>query len=91
MVIPIEFWMIGQNLKTASYEKEDAEEIDKVVDPQPNGETEFSRSRIHVELFLVQHPTVSRPFYRLGDSRISPFDMVPRFKRRFLLGALPML
>lgn len=49
MVIPIEFWMIGENLKTASYEKEDAEEIDKVVNPQPNGETEFSRGRIHVQ------------------------------------------
>jgi hypothetical protein len=88
MVIPIEFGMISKNLKAAAYEEEDAQEIDKVVDPQPNGETKFSRIRIHVEF---QNPTANRPFYRLGDSRISPFDMVPRFKRRVLLGALPML
>lgn len=48
MVIPVEFWMIGENLKTASYEKEDAEEIDKVIDPQPNGETQIMYARVHI-------------------------------------------
>lgn len=47
MVIPVEFRMIGQNLKPASYQKEDAEEIDKVVDPEPDGKAEIVCVRVH--------------------------------------------
>lgn len=52
MVIPVEFGMVGENLKTASYEKEDAEKIDEVVNSQPKGEAKFGHVRIHVTYSL---------------------------------------
>ena len=54
-------------MKTASYEKEDAEEIDEVVDPQPHGEAEFSRVWVHIRTSFL-------PIYALRSRSIRPPD-----------------
>jgi len=39
VIIPIELRMIGQDLQATPYQEENAQDINEVIDPEPNWET----------------------------------------------------